>query len=360
MRRPGLNRHLMLSLSGMALGVMLLLHVGFYVFYALVTRYNPALVSPNLDSWPPTPSEWVLIAVLTILGLYLAIYTATRLSNRILQPLNAVAEGVRRVASGDLAARATRPIGSVGETATLVDDFNSMAERLERTNRELVIWNAAIAHELRTPVTILRGRLQGLAEGVFEPDEALFRRLLSQVEDLSRLIDDLRTLSLADSGHLALQQNTIDLSTEICHVVELLDPELRVAGLDVRLELHPSPLLCDPARMRQVLLALLDNARRHALPGPLWIHTRQEAEHLILSIEDSGPGIAAEMANHIFEAFVRGDPSRSRPHGGTGLGLAVVRAIIEAHRGWIHYQAGQHGGSCFVIRLPRLAPTHHV
>ncbi|MDD3325843.1 MAG: ATP-binding protein [Zoogloea sp.] len=352
MRTTGLSRQLALSLSGMVLGVMLLLHVGFYLFYTIVTRFNPALVSPTVDSWPPTPSEWALIAILTVLGLFLAVHTALRLSRRILQPLNSVAESARQLARGDLSVRASSEDRSLGEAVGLVDDFNSMAERLERMTCELVTWNAAIAHELRTPVTILRGRLQGLAEGVFKPDEALFRSLLGQVEGLSRLIDDLRTLSLADSGHLSLQRAPVDLAAEIRAVVELLGPELQAAGLVPELTLEARTTCCDGARLRQVVLALLENARRHASPGALRISTARTDGAFVLSVEDAGPGISAELAAHIFEAFVRGEESRSRQSGGTGLGLAVVRAIVHAHHGRVACLPGSHGGTCFRVWLP--------
>ena len=156
--------------------------------------------------------------------------TATRFSRRIIQPLNSVTESVRRLAHGDLEARAHAGDRSLGETSALVEDFNSMAERLQRMTSEMVIWNAAIAHELRTPVTILRGRLQGLAEGVFEPDEALFRSLLAQVEGLSRLIEDLRVLSLADSGHLHLQLEEVDLAQVIGDLKGAVEPALTAAG----------------------------------------------------------------------------------------------------------------------------------
>lgn len=352
MRTTGLSRQLALSLSGMVLGVMLLLHAGFYLFYAIVTRFNPALVSPTVDSWPPTPSEWALIATLTVLGLFLAVHTALRLSRRILQPLNSVAESARQLARGDLSVRASSEDRSLGEAVGLVDDFNSMAERLERMTGELVTWNAAIAHELRTPVTILRGRLQGLAEGVFEPDEALFRSLLAQVEGLSRLIDDLRTLSLADSGHLSLQQAPVDLAAEIRAIVKLLGPELQAAGLVPELALEARSTYCDGARLRQVVVALLENARRHASPGVLRISTARTDDAFVLSVDDSGPGISTELAAHIFEAFVRGEASRSRQSGGTGLGLAVVRAIVHAHHGRVACLPGAHGGTCFRVWLP--------
>ena len=351
--RSGLSRQLVLSMSAMALSVMLLLHVSFYMFYAIAMKLNPSLVSPSVDSWPPTTSEWILIATMTLLGLALAVHTATRFSRRIIQPLNSVTESVRRLAHGDLDARAHAEDRSPGEASALVEDFNSMAERLQRMTGELVTWNAAIAHELRTPVTILRGRLQGLAEGVFQPDEALFRSLLAQVEGLSRLIEDLRVLSLADSGHLSLRTETVDLSAEIRATVQLVEPDLRAAQLAVDVQLPPACRVeCDVARIRQVLIALLENARRYAQPGGLRIAAECDGAEFSLGIEDDGPGIPGEVAAHIFEAFVRGDDSRARHSGGSGLGLAIVRAIVHAHGGRVGCVAAAAGGTRFTLSIP--------
>lgn len=352
MSKSGLSRQLVLSMSAMALSVMLLLHVSFYVFYAIAMRLNPSLVSPTADSWPPTTSEWILIATITLLGLALAVHTATRFSRRIIQPLNSVTESVRRLAHGDLDARAHAEDHSPGEASALVEDFNAMAERLQRMTGELVIWNAAIAHELRTPVTILRGRLQGLAEGVFPPDEALFRSLLAQVEGLSRLIEDLRVLSLADSGHLSLRTDVVDLAAEIRATVELVEPDLRAAQLALKLSLPSCQVECDVARIRQVVVALLENARRYATPGVLCVEGECDGEAFILGIEDEGPGIPEDVAAHIFEAFVRGDDSRARSRSGSGLGLAIVRAIVHAHGGSVGCAKGTRGGTRFTFSIP--------
>ncbi len=352
MGRSGLSRKLVLSMSAMALSVMLLLHVSFYVFYAIAMKLNPSLVSPTVDSWPPTTSEWILIAAITLLGLALAVHTATRFSRRIIQPLNSVTESVRRLAHGDLDARAHAEDHSPGEASALVEDFNSMAERLQRMTGELVIWNAAIAHELRTPVTILRGRLQGLAEGVFPPDEALFRSLLAQVEGLSRLIEDLRVLSLADSGHLSLRTEVVDLAAEIRATVELVEPDLRAAQFALDVRLPSCQVECDVARIRQVVIALLENARRYATPGALCVEGDCDGEAFTLGIEDEGPGIPEAVAAHIFEAFVRGDDARARNRSGSGLGLAIVRAIVHAHGGSVGCAAGRRGGTRFTFSIP--------
>ncbi|KAG1455225.1 hypothetical protein G6F57_015336 [Rhizopus arrhizus] len=209
------------------------------------------------------------------------------------------------------------------------------------------MWHAAIAHELRTPVTILRGRLQGLAEGVFQPDESQFRSLLAQVEGLSRLIEDLRVLSLSDNARLDVRRARTDVVAEVHSVMTLVDPQFRTAGFVLELETSREEhnAHCDPTRLRQALLALLENARRYASPGKVRIAVHDTPGHVQVAIEDEGPGIDPALHADIFTPFMRADGSRSRQGGGSGLGLAVVKAIADAHGGrasWRPACAGEH------------------
>lgn len=352
MRLPsGLSRQIVLAMTAVVLGVILLTVLGSYAFYALMLSYSPSSVSEPGD-WMPSGPEWAWIALSTFAALALAVMVAIKLARRILLPLTSVAESLRRVALGELDARAATEDRSLGEAAVLVDDFNAMAERLQRMAQEQVFWNAAIAHELRTPVTILRGRLQGLAEGVFPPDAALFRSLLTQVEGLNRLIEDLRVVGLADSGHLALQWQDAHLSAEVEAVTQLFAPSLHAAGFVVELDLQDVRVRCDPMRIRQALLALLENARRHAVPGKLRVETRIAEGKCHVQVEDAGPGIDEVLAQRMFDAFQRGEQSRSREGGGSGLGLAVVRAIAQAHGGKASCHPSARGGSIFELVWP--------
>ncbi|MCO7637698.1 ATP-binding protein [Pseudomonas sp. S 311-6] len=354
-RHHGLRRQIVLSLIAMALGVILLSVVGSYVFYALASTYSPDSLS---ETWMPSGIELAWIVGTTVAALTLAGTVAVRLSRRILTPLNAVADGLRDVAQGKLQARARLDEPASGETAQLVRDFNALAERLQSATREQEFWNAAVAHELRTPVTILRGRLQGLVDGVFSPGTELFEGLLRQVEGLNRLIEDLRVLSLNDSGHLELDLVPSDLAHELADVAQAFSESLAARGLMLRVDIHaPLPVVvCDVIRIRQALMALLENALRHATPGLLRVSLEISAEACELQVEDSGPGIPQEMAVHVFEAFRRGDPSRSRRSGGSGLGLAVVRAIVEVHGGHAACWPGERGGTVFSLRWPAVRP----
>ena len=347
---PGLRRQIIQSLAVMTLGIIFLSVFGSYVFYAIAVAYLPGSIS---ETWMPSQMEmlWIVCTIIAALGI--ALFVAIRLSRRILTPLNSVAYSLREVAQGKLNARARMDQHAMGETAQLVSDFNAMAERLEYMTREREFWNAAIAHELRTPVTILRGRLQGLAEGVFSPSSELFEGLLRQVEGLNHLIEDLRVLSLNDSGHLELQRDEVCLAEELSAVIETFAAVLDAKGLILKQELDTRlKVYCDAIRIRQALMALLENARQHADPGTLTVRFYRSGASCYLSVEDEGPGIPDEAASYIFEAFRRVDPSRSRKSGGSGLGLAVVKTIAEAHGGHVVCQPSGHGGTIFVLSWP--------
>ncbi|HIQ42835.1 MAG TPA: HAMP domain-containing histidine kinase [Pseudomonas oleovorans] len=350
---PGLRGQIIRSLAALALGIIFIAVFGSYVFYAVAVAYMPSSIS---ETWMPSRIEMIWIGCTIVAALGISVFVAIRLSQRLISPLNSVAHSLREVAEGRLEARATMDAQTMGETAQLVRDFNAMAEQLQSMTREREFWNAAIAHELRTPVTILRGRLQGLAEGVFHPSSELFEGLLGQVEGLSRLIEDLRVLSLNDSGHLELQRSQVRLADELNTVLLGYTASLAARGFSLELELDADlQTECDVVRIRQALMALLENAKQHADPGKLTVRLNQVAGSCQLSVEDEGPGIAPELADQIFEAFRRGDASRSRKTGGSGLGLAVVKAIAEAHGGQASCQSSSGRGSLFVISWPAQA-----
>ncbi|MBK5959274.1 two-component sensor histidine kinase [Rhodoplanes elegans] len=350
MRRDRLSRQITLSMSIVAAIAVLMAFVGTFIFYGIYLTWFPP--PPGPPSLLPEAPDFVLIAVFLLLGLAIAIHAALRLTRRILAPLNSLAEGARKIAAGDLTARAVAGDRSLGETAQLVDDFNVMAQRLQDVAKSMTSWNATIAHELRTPLTILRGRLQGLTDGVFEPSDELFRSLLAQVESLSRLVDDLRIVTLSDTLRLDVRIEPVDLVAEVSQAVDAMRPALIDAGFSVQLTTSPVTLSCDGVRIRQALLALLENARRYARPGRLEVVLHPEDAAVVLSVEDEGPGLSVEFAARAFDAFARAEPSRSRQFGGSGLGLSVVRAIAEAHGGQAQYRRSSTGGSVFEIVLP--------
>ncbi|KIZ43345.1 MULTISPECIES: ATP-binding protein [Rhodopseudomonas] len=358
MRRQRLSRQIIVSMSVLATIAMLIVFVGSFIFYGIYLTYFPTPTGP--PPLLPEASDLVLMAVFLLIGLALAILVSLRLAKRILTPLNSLAESARKIAAGDLSARAAPGDRSLGETAQLVDDFNAMAQRLQDIAEDMIAWNAAIAHELRTPLTILKGRLQGIADGVFAPDEALIRNLLLQVDGLSRLVEDLRTVTLADGGHLDLRLEKVELAAEICGVADLLEPSLRKAGFSLDVTLIDLVVRGDAVRIRQALLALLDNAQRYALPGSIELAIMKSGNSAIIRVEDDGPALSPDFAKRAFEPFARSEQSRSRRLGGSGLGLSVVRAIAEAHGGQVSYRKSSRGGAVFEITLPLDDSACHV
>ncbi|WP_233411409.1 ATP-binding protein [Paraburkholderia kururiensis] len=352
-QRNRLSRQIVMSMGLVAVITTLIAFVGSFVIYGLLYTFIPLPPGPPEDMLIPQAPDYLIFAALLLVALIVAVIIALRLARRILAPLNSLAEGARRIAAGDLAARAVPGDRSLGETAHLVDDFNTMAMKLQDMAADMAAWNAAIAHELRTPLTILKGRLQGLSDGVFRPDEALFRGLLFQVEGLSRLVEDLRVVTLQDSGRMQMRIEPTEIGAEVEHAVDSIRPALEEAGLRVELHVVPVILRCDGPRIRQALLALLDNARRYAHAGRLRVEVEPRDTHVVLRVEDEGPGLTPEFARHAFNPFTRGDASRSRESGGSGLGLSVVRAIAMAHGGEVRYVQSSVGGSIFEIDIPR-------
>lgn len=358
----GLGRQILLAMSAITVVAGLIVFFGTYLAYTVIIALYPRL---DTDGGWLTLTDLAILGVAILLTLPIAVLVALRLARRILEPLETLAGSARRIADGDLSARARPGDRSLGETAELVDDFNLMAQRLQDMAADMALWNATIAHELRTPLTVLKGRLQGMIDGVFEPDERSLRGLVLQVDGLARLVEDLRTVTLADSGHLDLRLEDVNLADVVTELAEFVGPDLAAAGFPLRLHLTDVTVRIDATRIRQALLALVTNARRHGARGAITISLGVSGRTVLLGVADEGPGLPPELASRVFDPFVRGDPVRSREVGGNGLGLSVVRAIVEAHGGSLRYRPAPGGGALFEMVLTtsrppgRLVPRPH-
>ncbi len=294
------------------------------------------------------------LLVLTLCASLIGVLGGGLFAGRLSAPLESLAGAARAVAAGDLSARARPGHSGSGETAQLLQDFNEMADALERSDRQIKESSAAIAHELRTPLTVLRGRLQGMLDGVFHPGPREIEALIRQVDGLTRIVEDLKTVSTAEAGQLSLQLGLVDLAEEVDDLIRTVRPDLERNGLKVELDLRPTPIHLDAARARQVLLALLQNVRRHASEGgAVRIETRGDDRGVVLRVMDRGPGLTPEEQATAFQPFWRADSSRSRDSGGTGLGLAVVAAVMKAHGGTAAISARPGGGATVELRFPR-------
>lgn len=290
-------------------------------------------------------------------GALIALVLGALLVWTLLRPLRNMHEAVSAITHGDLGARVTE-LGN-DELGDLGSAFNDMAARLETQEQLRRRLMADVAHELRTPLSVIQGNLQAILDGIFPltPDEV--EKVYRESNLLSRLIDDLHELAQAEAGALSLQLQSIDAVVALRKMQNLLEPMAATRDLTLRLELPSSPvtLIADPDRLQQILYNLIGNALRHTPPGGTVIIGTQLRDHdfLRFTVRDTGPGIDAEHLPHIFDRFYRADRSRRRdgdPTAGAGLGLAIVRALVEAHGGRVGVTSNQGEGATFWVDLP--------
>lgn len=288
-----------------------------------------------------------------LLAVAIALLLTFFLSRRILAPVKALTQAARRLGKGDFSQRVhVRDKGEVGE---LAQSFNSMAsdlERIEQLRRNMV---ADAAHELRTPLSNIRGYLEAIRDGIKKPDSGTIRSLDEEASSLSRLVDDLQELSLADAGELKLSCQKEDISKLIDEAVAALQPQAAAKGLMLAVNLPKKlPLVnVDSHRIKQVLRNLLENAVAHTgQGGGITVEAWQEGSQIKVSVVDSGKGIPARDLLNIFERFYRVDKSRARATGGSGLGLTIAKRLVEAHGGRIEAQSKPRKGSRFTFTLP--------
>jgi signal transduction histidine kinase len=311
----------------------------------------------SYDPFKFTDNEVNVLFLAQVGVLIVGVIVALLVARRISRPLMNVSMTAARIARGDLSARTPLSRRRGGdETATLLRNFNAMADSLERLEGERRATSAAIAHELRTPLTILRGRLEAIRDDVIALDHKEISNLLSQTEVLSRLVTDLRTLSLADAGQISLERHTVDVRALVAQVVNSF--EARAGDRGMKLEfVSDVPRLdapIDSSRIIQVVSNLIENAIRYAPEGGFArISLTMNLNDAIIMVRDSGAGIEPDQLERVFDRFYRTDASRSRFTGGSGLGLAIVRAMVELHGGRITVRNHPEGGAEFEVRLPK-------
>jgi len=268
-------------------------------------------------------------------------------------PITRIARAAYRIGCGELDARV--PVRGSLEIQGLAETFNKMAADLQHAETLRTNLMADISHELRTPLTVLEGSLRAALDGVAPLDEAEVANLYSQTRHLTRLVNDLRELSLAESGQLRLEKLPTDLKALVAETIQALEPLFIEKGVTVIDDVPQLPeAAADPFRLRQVLFNLLSNALRHT-PGGGTITVKGHSEDgwITLMVQDTGEGLEAEQRSAVFERFYRGDKSRSRETGGTGLGLAIVKAIVTTHGGQVSVESPGKGlGSTFIVKLP--------
>jgi signal transduction histidine kinase len=307
------------------------------------------LVAVNRAMW---------LAAITAGAVGLAI--ALLLSQSLTSPLRQLTGAVQRFARGERSLQLPHPSGD--EVGDLTRSFTGMMTEIERQERLRKEMTADIAHELRTPLSVIQANLDALTDGVYPLTRENLAPIRESAELLDRLVEDLRTLELADAGQLTLEKSDVDLVRLLGRVAARFSP--RAESQSLRIELAPSPALppvpADAQRIEQILGNLVDNALRHTPDGGMIrMSAHSDAGNAVLTVEDSGPGIPADQLELIFERFHRIDPARARSEGGTGLGLAIARKLAEAHGGSLAAENRPEGGARFILTLPmREDPTH--
>jgi two-component system OmpR family sensor kinase/two-component system sensor histidine kinase BaeS len=290
-----------------------------------------------------------LIAAIVMFGAVLLFFALAM--RRVGLPFGDIVAAAGRVADGDYSTRVAErgpPFLRVVARA-----FNGMTARLQEQDRQRRDLLADIAHELRTPLAVVQGRLEGVLDGVYARDDAQIGEVLDETRMLARLVEDLGTLAHADRGVMGLRKEPTDVALLIHDAVRALEPESRARQVRVGVDAHADLGLVevDPFRLREVVLNLVANAIRHSQAGAeVTVTAAQSPGWFFVRVRDNGPGIAPEDLAGIFDRFHKGPRSQ-----GSGLGLAIARQLAEAHGGEITVESEVGKGTLFTVRVPNAA-----
>jgi signal transduction histidine kinase len=299
------------------------------------------------------PLGWVIpVGIIVLIFAFASLIWGGRGLRHVSAPLGDLLEAAGRITEGDYSKRV--PEQGPAEIRSLAHAFNEMAARLQLTEEQRRDLMADITHELRTPLTVIQGNLEGFLDGVFPPDETRLKSLLEETQILARLVEDLRTLALAESGALQLKKEPTDLALLMRETVSAFRTQADATRVTLDFQAGSEDLILnlDPERIRQVLSNLIANALRYTPPDGA-IHIRytssrsQAGRYAEITVEDTGVGIAPDVLPHIFNRFYK-----SRDSSGTGLGLPIARHLVEAHGGTITAESQPGRGTSLRIRLP--------
>jgi two-component system sensor histidine kinase BaeS len=288
-------------------------------------------------------------AAVAVAAFVVVLVLVLRAFRRTTAPIAEVMAAADRVAAGDLGTRVT-PSGPRA-TRRLGAAFNQMAERLEAQERHRRELFADVAHELRTPLAVLRGNLEGIVDGIYAADGTQLGLLVDQTDAMARLLEDLQTLSTAEAGALTLHREPTDVGALLRDAVAAFGPSAQRAGVSLTAEIAgdlPTDAELDPVRIGEVLRNLVVNAIRHTpAGGVVTVSAAIHEDGIRIAVSDTGRGIDADELPRVFDRFVR-----SADSGGHGLGLAIARALVEAHHGTISVESTAGAGATFRVDLP--------
>jgi signal transduction histidine kinase len=296
--------------------------------------------------------DWFIpLSFVAFVLMVMAVTWGIRSVRRMSVPLDHLLEASGKVADGDFSARVEEK--GLPEMRALTRGFNSMAERLQTNDRQRRAMLADLSHELRTPITVIQGNVEGILDGLYPADEARLRSIMEETQILSRLVDDLRTLALAESGSLQLRREPTNLAELIRDSVTGFEAQARERGIKLELVLDQMhEIQVDPLRIREVLVNLLSNAVRYT-PVQGWVKVGAsesntgEDRSVIIFVQDSGAGIGSADLSRIFERFYKSSDS-----GGMGLGLSIAKYLVEAHGGRIWAESEPGKGTKISFSIP--------
>ncbi len=300
-----------------------------------------------------TVNRAVVWAVLLVAAA--ALLAAVLLSRQLVAPLRQLTAAAEAMASGDLSQRVDVRAGD--EIGDLALAFNRMAGDLQVAEAQRRQMTADIAHELRNPLSVIRGNLEAIFDGIYPADVEHLTPIYEETMLLQRLVEDLRLLSLADAGQLQLIRSDVDVERLLAGIAESAQAVAQDKGITLQVETPEEPLVVDgdADRLRQVVGNLVSNALRYTpAGGTVTLRVRSSGTRACIAIADTGPGISAEDLPYVFERFYRGDMARDRASGGSGLGLAIARALVEAHGGTIEVESVVGQGTTFTVDLPQV------
>lgn len=292
----------------------------------------------------------IAIAAAAVAG----VVASVALSTHVSRPVGRLAQASSRIADGHYAERV--PVASDDEIGQLAESFNTMAASLESTERRRLQLVGDVAHELRTPIATLDGYLEGLEDGVIKPSQSTWKLLRGETSRLSRLVNDLQELWRAEARQLPLSLTTVDVETELAAAAGRFATHATEQGVELRIAIEPGhpTARADVERFGQIIDNFLSNAIRYSPQGGVvTLSAGREGDRVVVRVADQGPGLTREQLDRVFERFYRVDPSRSRALGGSGIGLAIARALAEAMGGRVEaHSEGEGRGATFLVVLP--------
>ena len=306
-----------------------------------------------------TTAVYEAVTYATLAALISAILASFFISRQVVTPMLRMMSLSHRIAEGEYEERLSLPGGQqadqTDELGQLALSFNQMADKLEKTEtmrRQLI---GDVTHELRTPLTAVKGYLEGLMDGVLPPDPETYQQIHSEIDRLQRLVNDLQELSRVEAGAIQLQLAPVSPASLIERIQSALGRQFEEKNIQLVTDVEPGlpDVLVDKDRIIQVLTNLVGNALQYTPNGgKVTMTTRRERSEILFSVKDTGIGISAEQLTHVFNRFYRTDKSRNRASGGSGIGLTIAKALVQAHQGKIWAESEPGKGATFYFRVP--------